>query len=176
MGKIKVGIVGTGIGRLHARGYKLCEKDVEIVAVCDVDEGRAQGFANEFSVPNVFTNYEEMIRQDWVDAVSVCTPNALHAPVTIYAFENGKHVICEKPLSVNSEEGKKMVEAGKKAKKIFMMGFNNRFRGDSQLLKKFIENGDLGDIYYAKTGWLRRKGIPGWADGLRQRRCQAAAP
>lgn len=176
MGKIKVGIVGTGIGRLHARGYKLCEGDVEIAAVCDVDEGRAWNMANEFGIPNVFTNYEEMCRQDWIDAVSVCTPNALHAPVAICAFENGKHVICEKPLSISSVEGKAMVEAGKKAKKIFMMGFNNRFRGDSQLLKKFIENGDLGEIYYAKTGWLRRRGIPGMGGWFTTKKMSGGGP
>ncbi|NLB56780.1 MAG: Gfo/Idh/MocA family oxidoreductase, partial [Lentisphaerae bacterium] len=103
----------------------------------------------------------ELMKCDWIDAVSVCTPNALHAPVAIAAFEAGKHVICEKPLSVSAAEGAMMVEAGKKSGKLFMMGFNNRFRGDTQLLKKFVEKGDLGEIYYAKTGWLRRKGIPG---------------
>ena len=157
---IKVGIVGTGIGRLHADGYKKC-RDVEIKAFCDIDEARARHSAEEYGVKDVYTDYREMMTDSEIDAVSVCTPNSLHAPVAIAAFEAGKHVICEKPLATNAQDGKAMVEAGKKAGKIFMMAFNNRFRGDTQLLKKCIEAGDLGEIYYAKTGWLRRKGIPG---------------
>ncbi len=157
---IKVGIVGTGIGRLHANGYKKCP-DVEIRTICDVDEERARRMAEEYGAKNICTDYKEMLTDPELDAVSVCTPNALHAPVAIAAFEAGKHVICEKPIATNATEAKAMVEAAEKAGKIFMMGFNNRFRGDTQLLKKIIDNGDLGEIYYAKTGWLRRKGIPG---------------
>jgi predicted dehydrogenase len=157
---IRVGIVGTGIGRLHANGYKKC-KDVEIRAFCDIDRERAERCAREYGARDVYTDYREMMNDSEIDAVSVCTPNALHAPVAIAAFEAGKHVICEKPIATNAEEGKAMVEAAKKAGKIFMMGFNNRFRGDTQLLKKCIEAGELGEIYYAKTGWIRRRGIPG---------------
>ncbi len=157
---IRVGIVGTGIGRAHANGYKKL-KDVEIRAICDIDEVRAKKCADDYGIRDVYTDYNEMLKDKEIDAVSVCTPNALHAPVTIASFEAGKHVICEKPIGTNAAEGKAMVEAGKKSGKIFMMAFNNRFRGDTQLLKKCIEKGDLGEIYYAKTGWLRRKGIPG---------------
>lgn len=157
---MKVGIVGTGIGRVHAGGYKKCE-DVEIKTICDVDSERAEKFAAEFDVKNICNDYKELMADDEIDAVSICTPNALHAPIAMAAFEAGKHVICEKPISTNTADARKMVEAAKKSGKIFMMGFNNRFRGDTQLLKKCIENGDLGEIYYAKTGWLRRKGIPG---------------
>ena len=157
---MKVGIVGTGIGRIHAGGYKKCE-DVEIKTICDVDSERAEKFAAEFDVKNICNDYKELMADDEIDAVSICTPNALHAPIAMAAFEAGKHVICEKPISTNAADARKMVETAKKSGKIFMMGFNNRFRGDTQLLKKCIENGDLGEIYYAKTGWLRRKGIPG---------------
>lgn len=157
---INVGIIGTGIGQLHVNGYKRCQ-DVEITAVCDLDETRAKAFADRNGAKRACTDYREILDDESIDAVSICTPNALHAPIAIAAFEAGKHVICEKPISTSAEQGKAMVAAAKKSGKIFMMGFNNRFRGDTQLLKKCIENGDLGDIYYAKTGWLRRKGIPG---------------
>jgi len=159
MDKVRVGIVGGGIGYLHAQGFKKCP-DAEVVAICDVNEARAQRVADAFGVPSIFTDYQQMIGMDGLDAVSVCTPNALHAPVAIAAFEAGKHVLCEKPLSVNAIEGAEMVEAGKKAGKIFMMGFNNRFRGDTQLLKEYIQRGELGEIYFAKTGWIRRHGSP----------------
>jgi len=157
---IKVGIVGTGIGRLHASGYKKCP-DVEIKAFADIDRDRAQRSAEEYGAKDVYTDYREMMKDDEIVAVSVATPNALHAPVAIAAFEAGKHVICEKPIATSAAEARAMVDAANRAGRIFMMGFNNRFRGDTQLLKKCIENGDLGEVYYAKTGWLRRKGIPG---------------
>ena len=158
--KLGVGIVGVGIGHLHMQGYAQCP-DAQVLAVCDVNEERARRVAAECGVPHVFTDYEKMLKLDGIDAVSICTPNYLHAPMTMAAFGAGKHVICEKPLAMTPEEGEAMVAAGKKAGKLFMTAFNNRFRGDTQVLRKFIEKGELGDIYYAKTGWIRRKGIPG---------------
>jgi predicted dehydrogenase len=150
-----VGIIGAGMGAFHAKGYKKCP-DVEIKTICDMDLDRAKSFAEEHGVKNVCADFKELLADDEIAAVSVCTPNILHAPMTIAAFDAGKHVICEKPIAMKAVQARAMVEAGKKSGKIFMMAFNNRFRGDSQLLKKLIENGNLGDIYYAKTGWLRR--------------------
>ncbi len=159
-GKVRVGVVGVGIGRLHLEGYQK-HPDAEIVALADVNEERARQTAKEFNVPQIFADYEKMLKEADLDAISVCTPNSLHAPVAIAAFQAGCHVICEKPIATSAKEGEKMVEAARAAGKIFMMAFNNRFRGDTQVLKKFIDDGVLGDIYYAKTGWLRRRGIPG---------------
>ena len=158
--KVGIGVVGVGIGHAHLSGYAQCPQ-AEVIAVCDLDEERAKKVAAEFGVPNVYTNYDEMLSRSDIDAISVCTPNFLHAPMTIAAFEAGKHVICEKPLAIDPADGEAMVAAGEKAGKLFMTGFNNRFRGDTQVLKGFIERGELGEIYYAKTGWLRRRGIPG---------------
>ena len=157
---IGIGVIGTGIGRLHIQGYAQCP-EAKVLAICDVNEERARKTAEEFGIPNVFADCGKMLKMAGIDAVSVCTPNCLHADMTIAAFEAGKHVICEKPLAMSPKEGEAMVAAGKKAGKVFMTAFNNRFRGDTQVLKKFIEKGELGDIYYAKTGWVRRKGIPG---------------
>jgi len=161
---IKVGIVGAGIGRLHASSFKKCP-DVEVKAICDIDSDRAKCAAEESGAIDIYEDYRDMLADDEICAIAVCTPNWLHAPHAIGSFEAGKHVFCEKPIATNAKDAKAMVDAGKKAGKIFMMGFNNRFRGDTQLLKKCIESGDLGEIYYAKTGWLRRKGIPGWDRG-----------
>jgi predicted dehydrogenase len=158
--KLGIGIIGAGIGRHHALGYARC-REAKILAVCDPDLARAEKLAAEFSIPHIFSDYREMLKLDALNAVSICTPNYLHAPMTVAAFQAGKHVICEKPLALNLKQGKAMVAAGKKAGKIFMLAFNNRFRGDAQKLKGMIEVGELGEIYYAKTGWLRRAGIPG---------------
>jgi predicted dehydrogenase len=159
---VRIGVIGVGIGYIHIQSMsKIPPDQLEIAALCDVNEQRVRTVANEFGVKKVFTDHKEMLKQDEIDAVLVCTPNILHAPMTLDAFAAGKHVMCEKPMALNAAEAEQMVQAGKKAGKMLMMAFNNRFRSDSQLLKKFIENGELGDIYYAKTGWIRRKGIPG---------------
>ncbi len=101
---IKVGIVGAGIGRLHAMGYGKCP-DVQIKTICDVDSDRAKCFAQEFGVESTITDYVEMMQDPQIQAVSVCTPNSFHAPVAIAAFQTGKHVLCEKPLALNAQEG-----------------------------------------------------------------------
>lgn len=158
--KLGVGVIGVGIGQLHLQGYTE-HPDSQVVVICDINEERGKKAAAKFGVPNFCTDYREMLAMPGIDAVSVCVPNYLHAEMTIAAFEAGKHVICEKPLAMSPKEGEAMVAASKKADKLFMTAFNNRFRGDTQTLKRFIEKGELGEIYYAKTGWIRRKGIPG---------------
>ncbi len=156
MDKVRVGIIGSGIGGLHATGLSKCA-DAQIAAICDIDRTRASKLAEDHSIPTVYTEYQELTSDKSVDAIVVATPNKFHAPMTIAALEAGKHVMCEKPLAMNAVEAAKVVEAGAKSGKVLMTGFNNRFRGDSQLLKKFIEDGELGEIYYAKTGWVRRR-------------------
>jgi len=173
--KVRVGIVGVGIGSYHAHAYSKLP-NVEIAALCDIDADRARQVAERFGVPRIYTDYEAMLAEEKLDAVSVCTPNALHAPVAIAALEAGCHVLCEKPLSVNAKEGAKIVAAAKKAKGKFMIGMNNRFRGDTQVLKKFIEAGDLGEIYYARCGWIRRNGIPGMGGWFTRKEMSGGGP
>lgn len=173
--KIRVGVVGVGIGRLHIEGYKT-HPDAEIVAVADINEDRARATAEEFGIPKVYSDYEKMLSENDLDGLSVCTPNSLHAPVAIAGFQAGCNVICEKPIALNAAEGERMVQAGREAGKIFMMGFNNRFRGDTQVLKRFIDSGRLGNIYYAKTGWLRRRGIPGFGGWFTTRKMSGGGP
>ena len=96
-----------------------------------------------------------------LDAVSVCTPNFLHAELALASMAAGKHVLCEKPMANTLENAQQIAKAAKEVSTIFMMGMNNRFRGDTTVLKALIEAGELGDIYYAKCGWVRRAGIPG---------------
>jgi predicted dehydrogenase len=159
---VRIGVIGVGIGNLHMQSMmKLPLGQVEIAAICDADKARAEERATEYGVTKVFTDHKEMMKDDGLDAVMVCVPNFLHSEMTLDAFAAGKHVYCEKPMAMNAVDAEQMVEAGNKAGKILMMGFNNRFRGDSQLLKSFIKSGELGDIYYGKTGWIRRDGIPG---------------
>ena len=157
--KINVGVIGLGIGRYHVDRYAKCPR-ANIVAVADKDEELASKIAKENNVPFVYTDYKRLLEREDIDAVSVCLPNFLHAPVTIEALEAGKHVLCEKPMACTSNEAEKMIGVANKTGKKLMIGMTHRFRKDTQFLKKLIEEGELGEIYYAHTLWLRRRGMP----------------
>ncbi len=161
MEKVRVGIIGAGgVARyVHIRGFE-AQEDAELVAICDIKEDRLQKVAEEHQIPKTFTDYQDLLKED-LDAVSVCLPNYLHSEVTVAALEAGKNVLCEKPLAINAAEGKRMVEAARRTGKKLMVGFNRRFRQEAEVLKGFIDRGELGDIYYIKASNLRRRGIPG---------------
>jgi len=162
---VRVGVIGAGgIGRAaHLPGYQACET-AEITAVADVNEENARRAAEEFDIPNVFTDYRDLLAMKEIDAVSVCTPNFMHMKPTVDALNAGKHVICEKPIARNAKEGRAMVAAAKRNRRKFMVALQWRFRSESQTLKRYIDAGDLGDIYHAHARALRRRGIPGWGD------------
>lgn len=160
-GKIKVGLIGAGgIGHAHMEGY-LGLDNVEVCAACDLNEERAREFAKKYGIRYVFNDYNEMLKLDELDAVSVCTTNNAHAPATIAALNAGKHVLCEKPMAMNAHEAEQMMEAAKKSGKLLMIGFVRRFENAAKTAKDFIESGRMGDIYYAKASYLRRCGNPG---------------
>ena len=138
------------------------QPDVKILAVADVNEESARSAAEQFEVKHVLTDYKKLLEMDEIDAVHICTPNNLHMPPTVEALEAGKHVMVEKPIARNAVEGAKMVEAAKKSKKKFMVAQNVRFDAGNQCLKRFIDAGDLGEVYFARAWALRRRGIPNW--------------
>ena len=164
MDKLRIGIIGCG-GIANGKHMPALSrlKDVEMVAFCDIVEERAQKAAKEYGAEDaqVFTDYRELLKLD-LDAVNVLTPNKSHSPITVDALEAGKHVMCEKPMAINTEEAVKMVEAAKRTGKKLTIGYQNRFRPDSMYLKKCIEAGDLGDIYYARALAIRRRAVPTW--------------
>lgn len=161
--KLRVGIIGAGsIAQYsHLPGYNRLP-DVRVVALCDVDAERAKSMADAFGVPRIFTDYEAMLRQEALDVVSICTPNALHAPMTIAALEAGAHVLCEKPMAVTTVEAQAMADTAHRSGRKLSVGFHYRFRPDTLLLKRAIDDGVLGQIYYAKASILRASGIPGY--------------
>jgi predicted dehydrogenase len=161
MKKIKVGIIGTGnISTHHTAGYKALE-NVELYAACDINEQRVNEYAQKYGYKHVFTDYNEMLKLEELDAVSVCTWNSVHAPASIAALKAGKHVLCEKPMAMNAAEALEMEKAAKESGKLLMIGFVRRFGNDARILKDFINHGMLGDIYYSKASYLRRAGSPG---------------
>ena len=153
--EIRIGVIGVGgIAQVsHLPAYARIP-GVSVTALCDLDLAKGQRVATRFNVPRVTKSYQDLIDMDEVDAVDICLPNHLHAPAAIAALEAGKHVLCEKPFSRNSKEAEQMVAAAKKQKKLLMSGFNNRYREDAAILKRFVAEGELGTVYYAKTGWL----------------------
>lgn len=163
MSKIKIGIIGTGgISHLHMAGYKQLD-NVEVVAVCDINKERVEKYAEQYGVQHIFYDYNEMLQMNELDGVSVCTWNNSHAAASIAALNAGKHVLCEKPMSMSTEEGLAMQKASEQSGKLLMIGFVRRFGSNTEIAKDFIDRGDLGDIYYAKTKCVRRAGNPcGW--------------
>ena len=161
----KVGIVGCGgiANGKHMPALKKLE-NVQMVAFCDIILERAEKAAAEFGSEDalIFTDYRELVALPELDVVHVLTPNKSHAPISIAAMENGKHVMCEKPMAKTVEDARAMVEAAKRTGKKLTIGYQNRHRNDSLYLKKLIEDGELGDIYYAKAHAIRRRAVPTW--------------
>lgn len=160
--KLKVGIIGTGwIAESHVESY-LDMDDVEIVAMADLIPGKAEKFAARYGVENVrfYPSHKELIDNEQLDAVSVCTYNMTHAECTIYALEHGVNVLLEKPMCVTTEEAVEIMRAEKKSGKILSIGFQPRLDENMKMVKQIVQSGVLGKIYYIQTGGGRRRGIP----------------
>lgn len=173
--QLRVGIIGCGAGLFHLEGYEE-EPRAKVVALAGLDADRCQALAKRFDVPRVFRDYQELLAEDDIDAVSIAVPNSLHAPVAIAALEAGKHVLIEKPLARNAEEGERMVAAAEKAGKHLGIVFQRRARHDIQILREEIAAGRLGNVYYAKAWWMRRQGIPGWGSWFTSKEAAGGGP
>lgn len=161
----RIGIVGCG-GIANGKHLPSLKKlnNVEMVAFCDIVVERAEKAASEYGAEGakVYSDYRELLKDQSLDIVHVLTPNDFHAEVTIAALEADKHVMCEKPMAKTAADARRMVEAAKRSGKKLTIGYNNRFRPDSLHLKKVVEEGQLGDIYFAKAHAIRRRAVPTW--------------
>src|SRR5690625_4370448 len=150
--KLRVGIVGCG-GIANGKHLPSLskQKEVELVAFCDIVIDRAEKAAQEYGTGDslVVEDYTELVNNESIDVVHVCTPNASHAEISIAALEAGKHVMCEKPMAKTTAEAKAMVEAAERTGKKLTIGYDNRYRPDSLHLNKLARDGELGDIYFA---------------------------
>ncbi len=165
-GKLQVGIIGCGgiAHNKHLPALKSQSDKCDVVAFCDTIIERAQELADQYGTPDakVYTDYNELLADPAIDVVHVLTPNVAHAPITVAAFEAGKHVMCEKPMAHTSADAQRMLDAWKKSGKKFTIGYQNRFRPEVQNLKRACEAGELGDIYYGKAHAVRRRAVPTW--------------
>ena len=167
MSKIKVGIIGCGgiANGKHLPALKTQFDRLEIVAFCDIIPERAEKAAKEYGTPDakVYTDYREMLeKQPEIQTIHVLTPNVSHCQLTVDSLMAGKDVICEKPMAATPADAQKMLDAQKKSGRILTIGYQNRCRQDSLTLKAMCDNGDLGEIYYAKAHAIRRRGVPTW--------------
>ncbi|MFD0871101.1 Uncharacterized oxidoreductase ycjS [Chlamydia abortus] len=163
--KYRVAIIGCGgiANGKHMPSLAKIDK-VEMVAFCDIDLQKAQEAAQKFGTADakVYEDYKELLADGSIDIVHVCTPNDSHADISIAALESGKHVMCEKPMAKTAADARRMVEAAKRTGKKLTIGYQNRFRTDSQYLHQVCRDGELGDIYFAKAHAIRRRAVPTW--------------
>lgn len=160
--KLKVGIIGTGwIADAHILEYKKMP-DVEIVAGADLVPGKAEAFFKKWEVEGVrcYPDHKSMLDAEELDAVSICTYNMTHAECAVYALKKGVNVLLEKPMCVTIEEAAEICKAEKESGRIISIGFQPRLDPNMQMIKKIVESGALGKIYYIQTGGGRRRGIP----------------
>jgi len=170
MEKIRIGIIGCGgiANNKHMPSLAQIE-NVEMVAFCDIEVDKAIEASKEYGneVAQYFEDYKELLALD-LDAVHVCTPNNSHSVISVAALKAGKHVMCEKPMAKTSKGAQAMVNAAKESRKILTIGYQNRFRVDSMYLKRASENGDFGEVYFAKAHALRRRAVPTWGVFLKE--------
>lgn len=162
MNTLRVGVVGCGgiFGIAHRPAY-LKMDDVKVVALCDVVPEHARRFLPDFPDAHIYTDYREMIAREDIDAVDICTPNDLHSPIACAALAAGKHAFSEKPDSISVEGVQAMQQAALQSGKTLMVMRNNRFVPASQYARRYIQEGNAGEIYAAHCAWQRRRGIPG---------------
>ena len=153
--KTKVGVIGLSMGQHHVGMYKNVA-DAELLAVCDKDEAWLKHMQKEHAVPRTYLKYEDLLADKDVQAVSVCLPTSMHAPATIAALKAGKHVLCEKPMATSARDAQAMAAAAKETGKVLMISHNQRFTPQAQYIKRLVEQGRFGKIYFVRAGWRRR--------------------
>lgn len=156
--EIRVGVIGTGmIGKSHIKGYSGIPA-AKVVAVADINEAEAKRVAEANGIPNVFSNFRDLLKLDEVDAVDVCLHNNLHAPACIAAMEAGKHVYCEKPIAGSYRDAKAMLDAAASTGKMLHIQLSTLYSKEHKTAKRMIDEGQLGKLYYARSFGFRRRG------------------
>ena len=157
---LRVGVVGLGwAGQQHLAAYD-AHPDTTVAALAGLEDRPRAKLAARYGIEHAVAEWKDLLAVEGLDAVSVCVPTFLHAPIAIAALKRGIHVLSEKPIALDGAEAQRMVRAARKADRVLDVAFNHRQRGDIQKLKALIDEGRLGRPYYAKAWWLRRTGIP----------------
>jgi len=157
MDKLKIAIVGGGsIAQVaHLPNWSKMD-DVELVALCDVDKGKISSLTEKFNIPHWYFVLDEMLKKEKLDALHICTPSLHHYPMALLALSKGVNVLVERPAALNSNDVKRLMEYSQNNNLTLMVGMHNRFRDDVQMLRNFLAKDELGEIFYIKTGWLKK--------------------
>ncbi|MFE5320104.1 Gfo/Idh/MocA family protein [Paenibacillus sp. NPDC056579] len=168
---IRIGVIGAGnIGNVHIQTFqKLPSEEVVITAVTDSYLPLAQQRAAQYGIPKCYETADQLIADLEIDAVVIGVPNQYHAPIAVQALQAGKHVLLEKPMAINVPSAKEIVKAQKASGKVLMIPHQMRWEWLPLQIKRQVDQGALGQIYNAKVGWMRRKGIPGWGTWFTKR-------
>ena len=175
MASLRVGVVGLGMGRHHVKSFQ-SHAHAEVVAISDLDAERLVKVGDELDIETRYTDAYEMIAQESLDIVSIATSNKFHKPLALAAFAAGANVFCEKPMAMNAVEAQEMLAAGRAAKRRLMINFSFRFTPQSRSLKREVDRGTLGEIYYGRTVWMRRNGMPGFGGWFGQKALSGGGP
>ena len=162
MSKIKIAVIGCGTiaNSAHIPAY-MANKECEIAYFCDIIPERAKKAVKDYECGTAIVDYREILGDNSVDAVSVCTPNNVHAPITIDFLRAGKHVLCEKPAARTYTEALEMKKACNETGKILLIGVVNRYRQGVNRVKNLIDAGELGEIYQVYASFRAHRSIPG---------------
>lgn len=179
MGKLRIGLIGCGdiAEKKHMEAMKFHSDRCEMVGFSDVNLARAEAMRDKYGIPGAkaYSDYKEMLKDDTIELVHICTPNAYHAENAIAAMEAGKHVMCEKPMAHDLDAAKRMVEVSKKTGKKLSISYQYRFRRDSMFVKEQCSKGELGEIYWSKAQAISRKMVPTWGQFL-NKKAQGGGP
>lgn len=172
---LRVGVIGLGMGRGHVSNFNK-HPGCRVVAICDLDQERLQQVQQEHQVEAVYSDAAAMFTEARLDVVSIATPNVLHHPLSLQAFAAGCHVLCEKPMAMNSAQAEDMQAAAQAANKRLMINFSYRFNEQSWALRQQVDEGVLGDVYFARTSWHRRRGMPGFGGWFGRKEMSGGGP
>jgi predicted dehydrogenase len=155
--RLKTAVIGLGVGLSHVQQYQRLP-NAELMAICDADPAWLSHCQAAYAVPEAYTDYHELLARSEAEAVSICLPVHLHLPVALDCLAAGRHVLVEKPLAANTAEAQRMAGAARDAQRVLMTSYNQRFGPDMLYLKRVVDEGRLGDIYFARAAWRRPLG------------------
>lgn len=165
MDTVRIGLLGAGmISQKHLNMYAQIP-EAQVVAVCSRTQQSAERCAQQFGIPNVYTDYTAMLQRDDIDAIDICLHGNLHASAAIQALQAGKHVYCEKPLAGSYYDGKAMLDAAAASGKTLHIQLGFLYRPYARAAKRLVDGGALGEIYHARTVGFRRRNRP-FVDGF----------
>ncbi len=158
MEKVRLGIIGLGsIAQLVHLPILSKLENVELAALCEINKNRLKTIGDKYPYAKKYQDYKEMTTNENLDAVIIATPTSTHTEISLHCLKSNINVLIEKPIAINHEEAKEINNAAKRHKKIAMVGMNLRFRPDAMLMKSIINSGELGELFYIKCSWLRKK-------------------